>query len=603
ASGEPWVFRYKDLKNWWSNAHHDRPAGVRAASPTAWVPQSKPVWLMEAGAPALDKGANQPNVFIDPKSSESAAPYYSSATRDDLMQRRYLEALLAVFSDAAANPVSGVYGGPMVPIDRICAYCYDARSFPDFPGRLDVWSDGPNWATGHWLNGRLERISLGSLVEALAGADMDAAALETLVTGYVLSDPVSPRAAIEALAAVYRFDVVARDGELIARPREAKVDLDLVEDDLADADETRVERVRIDPADLPDRMRLSFLDDGAEQRPGVAEAFAAEGGTGRAVDVEAPIVMDAGEAQARAKSLLAETEGAREAATFSLPPDRLEVEPGDVLRLTYEGRERRLRVLAIESAEARRLETLEISEEADIVRPAPIASFSLSPAVAPFGPPVGAVLDLPLLRDDGDPDAVYAAALAEPWPGAVSVRRGVSGPIAGRLTVPTTVGALTAALPVGPVGLWTGDALEVEAFNAGFLSRPRAEVLDGANALAVRSAAGGWEIVQFETATLVGTHRWRLEGLLRGLRGTAPGAADEGAAVVALGTSLGRLDLRPEFFGVEIDWEMHPEAQAGDAVSRTILRETVEGVGRRPYAPAHLRVAADGADYAVSWIR
>jgi hypothetical protein len=40
----------------------------------------------------VDKGANQPSVFPDPKSSESGLPYFSNGRRDDLMQRRHLQA-------------------------------------------------------------------------------------------------------------------------------------------------------------------------------------------------------------------------------------------------------------------------------------------------------------------------------------------------------------------------------------------------------------------------------------------------------------------------------------------------------------------------------
>ena len=32
GSGKPWVFRFKDIRNWWSNAHHNRPGGVEAAT-------------------------------------------------------------------------------------------------------------------------------------------------------------------------------------------------------------------------------------------------------------------------------------------------------------------------------------------------------------------------------------------------------------------------------------------------------------------------------------------------------------------------------------------------------------------------------------------
>ncbi len=64
AFGEPWIWRYKDILNWWRNAHHDRVNGVRAEIPTAWEPQSKPFWFTELGCAAIDKGTNQPNKFL-----------------------------------------------------------------------------------------------------------------------------------------------------------------------------------------------------------------------------------------------------------------------------------------------------------------------------------------------------------------------------------------------------------------------------------------------------------------------------------------------------------------------------------------------------------
>ena len=75
-------------------------AAPSLATPTAWVPQGKPIWLTEVGCPAVDKGANQPSVFPDPKSSEGGVPYFSNGRRDDLIQRRYLEAVLGAFDPA-----------------------------------------------------------------------------------------------------------------------------------------------------------------------------------------------------------------------------------------------------------------------------------------------------------------------------------------------------------------------------------------------------------------------------------------------------------------------------------------------------------------------
>jgi GTA TIM-barrel-like domain len=54
--GKPWVYRYKDLKSWWTNTHYNRIAGIESTAASAWVPQSKPFWLMEIGCPAVDKG-------------------------------------------------------------------------------------------------------------------------------------------------------------------------------------------------------------------------------------------------------------------------------------------------------------------------------------------------------------------------------------------------------------------------------------------------------------------------------------------------------------------------------------------------------------------
>src|SRR4029079_9346298 len=81
AYAKPWVFRFKDIKSSWLNSQYNRPGGVESATPTVWVPQSKPIWFTELGCPAVDKGTNQPNVFHDPKSSESFFPYHPTRPR------------------------------------------------------------------------------------------------------------------------------------------------------------------------------------------------------------------------------------------------------------------------------------------------------------------------------------------------------------------------------------------------------------------------------------------------------------------------------------------------------------------------------------------
>lgn len=193
--GHDWVFRYKDIWNWWSEPHGNyiNTGEGWVYSPTGWIAKSKPIWFMEVGCPAVNKGSNQPNVFHDPKSSESFYPYYSSGVRDDQMQRRYLQAFLDFFDPNAPgfveanNPQSTVYSGRMVDHENIFIYTWDARPYPTFPygtesdykqvkfslvnfllygdpGELSetsphLWGDWANYETGHWINGRLGIIS------------------------------------------------------------------------------------------------------------------------------------------------------------------------------------------------------------------------------------------------------------------------------------------------------------------------------------------------------------------------------------------------------------------------------------------------------------
>jgi hypothetical protein len=173
--GKPWIYRYKDIWGWWSNRHFNRLGGVESATPTSWLPQSKPIWFTELGCPSVNKGANQPNVFYDPKSSESALPYYSNGVSDTLIQRRYVHAMLRFFDEADTefleenNPQSALYDGRMIELTHAMIYTWDARPYPYFPLYDAVWSDGANWPFGHWVGGKFS-YALPQELDSMAAA-------------------------------------------------------------------------------------------------------------------------------------------------------------------------------------------------------------------------------------------------------------------------------------------------------------------------------------------------------------------------------------------------------------------------------------------------
>jgi hypothetical protein len=136
----------KDIRHWWETTHMPRVAGVPTGPPSPWVPQGKPIWFTEYGFPSVNCATNQPNVFIDAKSVESFAPYYSNRAVDRTVQRAAIEATEIFWNDPANNPISSVYGGPMVGPRFV--WCWDARPYPYFPSLTNVWSDGKNFRLG-----------------------------------------------------------------------------------------------------------------------------------------------------------------------------------------------------------------------------------------------------------------------------------------------------------------------------------------------------------------------------------------------------------------------------------------------------------------------
>ncbi|HEY0267133.1 MAG TPA: glycoside hydrolase/phage tail family protein, partial [Rhizomicrobium sp.] len=355
--GKPWVFRAKDLWSWWSNPHHDRPGGSESATATAYAPSTKPIWLAELGCPAIDRGSNQPNVFFDPKSSESAAPYFSHGGRDDLIQRRFLEAHLNFWRDPANNP-------GMVDAANMYAWCWDARPFPEFPALGDVWGDAADYQFGHWLNGRLGAVPLADLVARLcrdAGfAQYDVSGLDGLVTGYAVTDAMSARDAIQPLATAFFFDAVESDGvvRFVMRGRAASVAADSSGLVLSGDDAAGYSLVRAQESDLPQASRIAYIDADQDYRQASVEARRLTGQSNRVASSSLPLVMDQGQATAIGQTLLQDAWVMRESAKFTLPPSHLALDAADDVVLTAGGRDRRLRVTQIEDAAARAIEAV-----------------------------------------------------------------------------------------------------------------------------------------------------------------------------------------------------------------------------------------------------
>jgi hypothetical protein len=611
--GKPWLWRAKDLWGWWGNLHYDRPDGSESAVATAWVPQMKPIWFTELGCPAIDKGANQPNVFYDPKSSESAAPYYSAATRDDLVQRRFLEAHFDFWNDAANNPVSAVYGGPMVDAARIHVWCWDSRPYPYFPARGDVWGDCENYALGHWLNGRLGAVALADLVEALCEGfvDCDVTALDGIVTGFAVTDTISPRDAIAPLATAFFFDAVEREGKIVFSMRGRSLPAPFDADALVLPDDgAAVSLVRAQESDLPQVSRISYIDGDHDYAQASVESRRLTGASNRAAASSLPLVMDQEQAGGIGARLLQDAWVMRESAHFALPPSALALDAGDEVTLSVAGRSHRLRLTAIDDGASRAVQAIGTDPSIYDRYGGPVRTPRLAQPVAQPGRVLLIFLDLPWLVDAQNTAAPFVGAYADPWPGDVAVLR--SAATAGyahdaTVRMPCRFGFTTADFYSGPRWHWDRvNSLKVRMVNGILASADRLAVYGGANAVAVENPDGGWEVVQFADAALTGPGEYALTNLLRGRRGSegqmrAPVPA--GARVVVLDESLVQLGLSAAQARQPFNYLWGPVSRPISDVSWQNAQKTFEAAALVPLAPCHLAFAWDGGDLVLSWRR
>jgi hypothetical protein len=215
--------------------------------------------------------------------------------------------------------------------------------------------------------------------------------------------------------------------------------------------------------------------------------------------------------------------------------------------------------------------------------------------------------DLPWLKDGvaSAPLLVAAASGGEGWRSAALFVMSDSGeamPI-GRSALRAVMGVTDAALPEGSATLVD----RLHAVSVTLLADDM--MLGGADEAALGQGRNlcliGRELVQFETAERVGSGRYRLSGLRRGLRGTEWAMAGHEAGEA--------------FLLIEDDRLVEPLAALGSVgepgatvrvaalglgdVAPVEAALTIEGAALMPPSPMHMTVRGDGGGWRIDWIR
>lgn len=616
ATAEHWIFRQKDIPNWWKSTHRTRPGGDRSAgSNTSWVPESKRVVFSEFGCPAIDRGTNQPNVFFDPKSSESFFPYFSRGNRDDRIMRSYYEAMIQFWED---NSPTG-----MVDVSEMTAWTWDARSDPAFPNFSSVWSDTENHYLGHWLSGRVGSVPLESLLRELAKlsgmsvSDIDTLNLigpSTIVRGILIDSIQSARDIVESLGVAFTFNACEHGGKIHFFSRSVS-DIHVVgENDLVSVDSKifGYDRELSEKDSLVSATIISFIDEFNDfQTASVGGENIVEGGE-TVSQVRLPIVMDAEYARYLSELIVNESWSSRLTMSANLGLKNIAAVPGDILRLTVG--DKTFDTMMTEVVVGNFLEIKGTSTTVEeSYAPIPLNSTRRSPArsIAP-GSAVLVILDIPAVS--GSEEYLWAprlAAFQNPYPSSVDVWN-VSGDsitnINTQIRSPSVIGEVVAGsdiLQSAPFNWDRGSSIVVRLYDsrASLFDVTEDEAMSGLNAVALEHDDGQWEILTFANADFVSSRTYRLTTLLRGLLGTETvmnSSVSTGRKIVLLeADTLEALKITQSQKLSTLSFVYGPNGYDVAGFRYKSVTHQCQAVALKPYAPVHL--SRNGTTF--SWTR
>ena len=587
AYQEPWVWRQKDVRGFWSNAHYERTAGVRATVPTGWIAKSKPLALIELGFPAVDKGANRPSVFPDPKSVESGLPPFSSGTRDDVEQRLALEATLSYWRDN--NPPSNLYSGNMMDMTRAHIWAWDGRPFPHFPGLSDVWTDGAYAMSGHWLAGRAGSLSLRAVIGDICSraglSGVNVAGVSGYVDGFAIEAPSGGRAVLENVFAVFGLEAISRPQGLIVSDARAPIAQAVLLPNAIVMRAGASEMSRVSQAnEVTSSARFSCYAAERDYLPTTHSTPASAQG-GSVTALASSLVLDL-QTRRVATNHLAKAVSIDGLSLIISPAMSARLEAGDRIALADGG------VWRVDRCEGQLSQSLFATRAPDPDRAELVytqAQISNPPQV--LSPPIMVVLDITAPFVSPTTPQPLVGATSRIWPGEIDMS--VGGQSLGTLTKPMTYGNLVEPMATGPVGRSISRAVVIEVkFGATLPQSGQAVLLQNGAVV---------DIISWRDAALVGLGTWQLRSIVRGLNGASTGIAlPAQTPFIVLNDALVPMPLEAGLVGVRLDWRARPLA---DTNIVTTQGATFAARALQPWSPCALRAKRNSAGIVVSWTR
>jgi hypothetical protein len=375
------------------------------------------------------------------------------------------------------------------------------------------------------------------------------------------------------------------------------------------ADESPFELARGPASDALRDVRLTYVQAERDYLSGAVEVRSPAGGATGVQGSDLPIALSEAEALNVAERWAVESEVARDRARFAAPMSRLALEPGDVVRLSdasggeyrieriEEGLERKVQATRIDRA------LYGLGARSSPKKPPPDVNPPVQPAIR--------LMDLPIVLPGASEHQPYLAVWSDPWPGSIAIYNSdqdAAYTLIGTARAPSVAGLVLESYAAAEPWRWDrGAGLKVRLFGGALTGRDRESVLNGANLAALQSPSGDWEIIQFQSAALLGGTDYLLRDVLRGQSGTESFIGDPtatNATFVLLNQAVYPIDLPDSLRGLERHYRIGPASlDNGDETYQHVIW-TFNGNALRTHAPAHLAAAREpGGDISLTWFR
>jgi len=425
------------------------------------------------------------------------------------------------------------------------------------------------------------------------------------VNGYTITSQSTFRSIMETFMQAYAFDAYEADGVLNCIAQASQDITVIPEADLgavSSGSET-IDKLKIEDKDvyeLAPQINVTYYNYAQDYQQGTVRArrrFYTESLGEETVNLN--IVMTKSEAQTIADNLLIKAWTNKTTYTTQLGNKWASLRPAQVVQTTVKGVKRVWQITKIDYDGG-----IMKVEGQGFKAPTVVSHVIVDPAVTLVSP--GDItlylLDIPLLSST-DGAGFYAAATAASNYKTVYLYKSTTTDdttfsLLDSLEYAATAGVASSVLSDGTVYFFDmANTVTVTLTNGTLSSMTKADVLNGNNA-----ALLGDEIIQFMTATLVGTNEYTLSGLLRGRRGTewATSMHESGERFILLSSSTVQSEtMSLSDIGQEITYQYGYASTDG-----TTETFTATGIGYKPYSPCHVKGTRDSSgNLTITWIR